>query len=75
MGKRLVNDWRRAWKWHSMRWNAAGFVLTSIAASLALAGSAAAWSMRFDDHIVLAIAALIFLASMIGRLISQEPKE
>lgn len=68
----LVNDWRKAWTWHSMRASAFGFVLTSTAASLALAGGAAPWLSYLDTGIVLALAALIFLLSMAGRLISQQ---
>ena len=71
----LVKDWRKAWKWHSMRANAAGFVLTSCAASLALAGGAAPWLPYLDTGIVLALAALIFLLSMIGRMIRQGSKD
>lgn len=69
---KLVQNWKRAWRWYSIRWSAAGFVLTSLAASLALAGGAAAWSMLYDETVVLVLAALIFAASMVGRLIQQE---
>lgn len=68
---RLVADWKRACRWHSMRWSAAGFLLTSTAASLAMAGGAAAWSVVYSDKVVMVLAAAIFLASMIGRVISQ----
>ena len=68
---KLIDDWRKAWRFHSMRASAIGFVLTSFAASLALAGGAAAWVTVLDMGYVLLLAAVIFLASMIGRLISQ----
>lgn len=68
---KIIPDWRKAWRWHSVRWSALGFVLTSIAGSLALAGGAAAWAIIYSDGAVLWLAAGIFLASMIGRIISQ----
>ena len=68
---KLIADWRKAWRFHSMRASAIGFALTSFAASLALAGGAAAWVTVLDMGYVLLLAAVIFLASMIGRLISQ----
>lgn len=71
----LVTDWRKAWTWHSMRASACGFVLTSCAASLALAGGAAPWLTYIDTGVVLALAAIIFLFSMIGRIISQRSKD
>ena len=72
---KLIDDWRKAWRFHSMRASAIGFVLTSFAASLALAGGAAAWITVLDLSIVLGLAAIIFLASMIGRLIAQKHDE
>lgn len=68
---KLIDDWRKAWRFHSMRASAAGLILTSLGASLALAGGAAAWVTVLDMGYVLLLAAVIFLASMIGRLISQ----
>lgn len=69
---KLIDDWRKAWRFHSMRASAIGFILTSFAASLALAGGAAAWVTVLDMGIVLWLAAIIFLASMIGRIIAQQ---
>lgn len=69
---KLIDDWRKAWRFHSMRASAIGFALTSFAASLALAGGAAAWITVLDLSIVLWLAAIIFLASMIGRIIAQQ---
>lgn len=69
---KLIDDWRRAWRFHSMRASAIGFILTSFAASLALAGGAAAWVTVLDLSIVLWLAAIIFIASMIGRIIAQQ---
>lgn len=69
---KLIDDWRKAWRFHSMRASAIGFILTSFAASLALAGGAAAWVTVLDMSIVLWLAAIIFLASMIGRIIAQQ---
>jgi len=59
---KLIDDWRKAWRFHSMR----------ASASLALAGGAAAWVTVLDMSIVLWLAAIIFLASMIGRIIAQQ---
>lgn len=72
---KLIADWRKSWRYHSMRASAIGLVLTSLAASLALAGSAAAWVTVLDMGYVLLIAAIIFLASMVGRIVSQAHDE
>ena len=69
----LVPNWRQAHLWHSMRGMSAGVILTAVAGALALSASAASWISVFGLGIVLIVAAVIFLASMVGRLLMQEP--
>lgn len=71
----LVPNWRQAHLWHSMRGMSLGAILTTVAGSVALAGSATQWLTVTSLGIVLLIAAGIFLASMVGRLLSQSGKD
>lgn len=64
---KLIDTAKSSWRWCVSH---TGVVLTAIAASLALAGGAAAWLNVFGDGVVLWIAAAIFGASLVGRLVS-----
>ena len=68
---KLIDDWRQAWKWYSVHSSLIGLVLTSAAAGLAASGAATAWRAYLDDGVVYAIAAGIFLLTIVGRLVSQ----
>ena len=51
-----------------------GFVFTAVASAGALAGAAAPWFNVFDFGIAMGIAAAIFAAGLIGRLVNQKPR-
>ena len=58
---RVIEDWRDAWKLHSVWINFVGFLFTALAAALGAGG--VSW-----------ISAVIFLLAIVGRLISQNSK-
>lgn len=70
-----VADWRECRRWYCMHTQTVGFVFTSIASAAALAGAAAPWFTVFDFGIAFAIAAVIFAAGLIGRLVDQKPRD
>lgn len=71
---RPVADWRECRRWYCVHTQAIGCVFTAVAASLALTGAAAPWFSVFDFGIAFGIAAAIFLAGLIGRLLYQKPR-
>jgi hypothetical protein len=66
---------RHWWRFHSIRWNVVGMLLTASATGVSMAGGAAAWVTAFDFRIVLVLALLIFVLSTAGALIAQEFKD
>ena len=63
---------RHWWRMHTVRLNTLGAVLTAASAGLSLAGGAASWVSAVDFRVVLVLAAVIFVASTAGALITQE---
>lgn len=75
MTRKYVPYAKHWWRFHSIRWNGLGVLLTGASTGLSLAGGAASWVNTIDFRIVMVLAGLIFLASTAGTLIAQEFKE
>lgn len=72
---RLVDDWRRAWRWSSLWWNGLGLTFNVTAACLLKGVSIAAGFLGFVSLAWLpAIAAAITLLAMAGRVMKKKPK-
>lgn len=71
---KLVRDWRNALRWHSMRASIAGAMLSAAATAAATASSAGTLGGVIPVWAVCALFCLIFLASLVGRLLLQHPK-
>ena len=76
---RLVSDWRNAWRWWSLRFNAAGLAILAWV-SFDPVGVLAVWIMmpiqvrQFLPPNFLTIAGLVLFAlSMIARMVKQKP--
>lgn len=69
-----VADWRQCRRWYCMHTQSIGFVFTAVASAAALTGAAAPWFSVLDFGIAMAIAAGIFAAGLIGRLVAQKPR-
>lgn len=71
----VVDDWRRSWRWASMRFSAASVVM-NVYGAFALKGAAAASSVLglLPMRWALVIGASVSLAAMVGRLVTKTPK-
>lgn len=69
-----VPDWKQCRRWYCMHTQFIGFVLTAMASAAALTGAAAPWFNVLDFGIAFGIAAAIFAAGLIGRLMYQKPR-
>lgn len=71
----LHADWRRSWRWASMRFSAASTVM-NLYGAFALKGAAAASSVLglLPMRWALVIGALVSIAAMLGRVVNKTPK-
>ena len=67
----IIPNWRDFWRFHSVRWNAAGALL-SLGQSVVLAAGAIPFRDILGDLAMWVIAFGVFVASMIGRLLKQQ---
>ena len=67
----VIVDWRSAWKMHSVQASAVGVVFTCFSAAAAQSLAATVLVGVLPITIVLLVAAAIFSASMVGRLLVQ----
>lgn len=72
---KLVDDWKQALQWWSVRWALVGTLLSAMGIALATAGSAAQWSSVLPPWLVYLLALAIFLCVLIGRLMHQDDKK
>lgn len=70
----LVQDWREAHKWVSVRLSSAGAVLSGLGFGLSMAGGAASWFGTLPLWSVCLIALVIFVLAGLGRILTLERK-
>ena len=70
---KLVHDWRRAWRWRSVRIAGSGAILGALGAGLAASTSAAALAKILPLWAVWAGGALICALTVAGRLTQERP--
>ena len=68
---KVITGWRDAWKMHSVQASAVGVVFTCFSAAAAQSLAATVLVGVLPITIVLLVAAAIFSASMVGRLLVQ----
>lgn len=68
-------DWRRSWRWASMRFSALSVVMNTVGA-ISLKGAAASASVLglLPMRYALVVGALVSLAAAAGRLTNKKPK-
>lgn len=78
---RLVDDWKRAWRWWSMRFNAAGIAVLAFV-QFEPGAVLWVWNMmpgevrRFlPPNFLLWVGLGLFLLSMLSRVVKQEKKD
>lgn len=72
---RLVTDWKQAHKWLSVQIATFGFLGSAIGAALASTGAVVPWFAVLKGWQVFAMASVVFLGVLIGRLWRQEFKQ
>ena len=72
---KVVTDWRRFFHWRSVQIPAFGTILLAIGPASAYAFGAVALRDLLPMYWVSCIAIVVFLATMVGRLIHQTPAE
>lgn len=71
---RLVTDWKQALRWHSVRISLFGCLGSAIGSALAATGAVVPWFAVLKAWEVFAMASVVFLGVLIGRIIRQEVK-
>lgn len=66
----LIEDWKKCWKWMSIQANTLGVAISGTYAALYDEVKA-----NFPAKYMLTLTAVVFLAGIVGRLISQTPKD
>ena len=69
-----VADWKQCRRWYCMHTQSIGLVFSAVASALALTGAVAPWFSVLDFGIAMGIAAVIFAAGLVGRLLDQPPR-
>lgn len=69
---RLVTDWKQAHKWLSVQIAAFGFLGSAIGSALAATGAVVPWFAVLKAWQVFAMASVVFLGVLIGRVWRQE---
>lgn len=63
---KLVSDWKKAWKWFSVR-----FIALAAAVQVGLLGLPDAWRIYIPTNVMQVIVLVLLAAAILGRLVDQ----
>lgn len=72
---RLIDDWKKASKWWSVRIAAFGFIASSLGAAIAATGAVVPWFSILKPWEGFTLGAIVFLGVLVGRIIKQKDKD